>query len=76
MTTDRLMRIIPGLLIMASLVLYSIYHPEAKVFSSLNWLLLTLFVGVNLFQSGFTRWCLLEKILNRMGFNKARRAEG
>lgn len=31
------------------------------------WLLFTAFVGVNLLQSSFTRWCLLERILIRLG---------
>lgn len=31
------------------------------------WLLFTAFVGVNLIQSAFTRWCLMEKILSRLG---------
>ena len=31
------------------------------------WLLFTAFVGANLLQSSFTRWCLLERILARVG---------
>ena len=31
------------------------------------WFLFTAFVGANLLQSGFTRWCLLERILRRAG---------
>ena len=31
------------------------------------WFLFTAFVGVNLIQSAFTRWCLMEKILLRLG---------
>jgi hypothetical protein len=31
------------------------------------WFLFTAFVGVNLLQSSFTRWCLLERILGRLG---------
>jgi putative FmdB family regulatory protein len=30
-------------------------------------LLFTAFVGLNLFQSGWTNWCLMEKILIKMG---------
>jgi len=26
-----------------------------------------LFVGANLFQSGITRWCLMESILKKLG---------
>jgi len=32
-----------------------------------NWFYLTGFVGLNLFQSAFTNWCLLEKILKKFG---------
>ncbi|MDP3909565.1 MAG: DUF2892 domain-containing protein [Gemmatimonadales bacterium] len=35
------------------------------------WFLFTAFVGVNLLQSSFTRWCLLEKILERTGVPSA-----
>lgn len=31
------------------------------------WFLFTAFVGVNLLQSSFTRWCMLERILHRVG---------
>lgn len=31
------------------------------------WFLFTAFVGVNLIQSAFTRWCLMETILKRLG---------
>ena len=31
------------------------------------WFLFTAFVGVNLIQSAFTRWCLMETILTRLG---------
>ena len=30
-------------------------------------LLFTAFVGLNLFQSGWTNWCLMEKILIKFG---------
>jgi len=32
-----------------------------------NWLWFTAFVGANLLQSGFTRWCLMEKIMLKLG---------
>ncbi len=32
-----------------------------------NWLFLTAFVGLNLFQSSFTKWCLMDKILRKVG---------
>ena len=31
------------------------------------WYLFTAFVGLNLLQSSITRWCLMEKILARLG---------
>jgi hypothetical protein len=36
-------------------------------FVNINWIWFTLFVGVNLFQYAFTDWCLMEKILKKMG---------
>ena len=30
-------------------------------------LIFTLFVGLNLFQSALTRWCLMEDILRKLG---------
>ncbi len=31
------------------------------------WFLFTAFVGLNLLQSSFTRWCLMERILTKFG---------
>ena len=36
------------------------------------WFLFTAFVGANLLQSSFTRWCLLESILQRAGVGAER----
>lgn len=36
------------------------------------WYLFTAFVGANLFQSSFTHWCMLERILDRAGFGRDR----
>ena len=36
-------------------------------FVNINWIWFTLFVGVNLFQYALTDWCLMEKILKKMG---------
>jgi hypothetical protein len=36
-------------------------------FVNINWVWFTLFVGVNLFQSAFTKWCLMENILKALG---------
>jgi hypothetical protein len=31
-----------------------------------GWFFLTAFVGVNLFQTSFTKWCLLDDILRKL----------
>ncbi len=36
-------------------------------FHSKYWLLFTAFVGLNLLQSAFTKWCLMEDILAKLG---------
>jgi len=35
--------------------------------SKLSWLWFTAFVGANLFQSGFTKFCPLENMLRKCG---------
>ena len=32
-----------------------------------NWFFFTLFVGANLLQSSLTKWCMMEKILAKVG---------
>ncbi len=65
MTTERVIRIFAGTMIMVSVYLYS--QQSGAALNTPSWLWLTLFVGVNLFQSGFSRWCLMEKILIKLG---------
>ena len=59
MNTERWIRIIAGSFILISLALAHWVSPW--------WLLFTAFVGLNLLQSGFTCWCLMEKILHKLG---------
>ena len=40
------------------------------------WFLFTAFVGVNLLQSSFTRWCLMETILSKTGLIRPARTDG
>ncbi|CAZ97574.1 Conserved hypothetical membrane protein [Zobellia galactanivorans] len=40
------------------------------VYVNINWLWFTVFIGVNLIQSAFTKWCLLETILVKLGIKK------
>jgi hypothetical protein len=59
MKMERIIRAIAGTLIMASVALGWWVNPW--------WFLFTAFVGANLFQSAFTRWCLMEDILAKLG---------
>ena len=64
MTTWQLVRIIAGCFILLSLALGI---PASPIFVSQWWLAFTAFVGANLLQSGFTRWCLMESIFRKLG---------
>jgi len=64
MTSWQLVRVFAGCFILISLLLGVQASP---LFVSQYWLLLTIFVGLNLLQSGFTRWCPLEIILRKLG---------
>ncbi|MCW9023247.1 MAG: DUF2892 domain-containing protein [Gammaproteobacteria bacterium] len=59
MTVDRLVRIFAGLMILLSIALTHYVDPY--------WVILTIFVGANLFQSGFTNMCPLASILKKLG---------
>ncbi len=71
MTTERIVRIFAGFAILLSLALGVSASP---LFVSPYWLLFTAFVGANLLQSGFTRFCPLDSILARMGVPCSERA--
>jgi hypothetical protein len=64
MTTDRMIRIFAGAFVLLSLALGVEGSP---LFHNANWLWFTAFVGANLFQSGFTRFCPLEIVLKKLG---------
>lgn len=64
MTAERGVRILAGLFVLLSLALGVVGSP---LFVSRHWLWLTAFVGVNLFQSGFTGFCPAELILRKLG---------
>lgn len=59
MCMERWIRLIAGTFIIVSLVLWWVHSPY--------WLLFTAFVGLNLFQSALTKWCLMEDILRKVG---------
>lgn len=60
MNIDRFVLAFAGSVVMLSVAL--------AYFVSSWWLLLTLFVGLNLLQSAFTGFCPLALILHRLGF--------
>ena len=63
MTSWQLVRLFAGTFILLSLALGV---PGSPLFVSTWWLAFTAFVGANLLQSGFTRFCPLEMILRRL----------
>ena len=62
MKMEHYIRAIAGVFVLASLAL-SHFHSQ-------YWLWFTAFVGLNLLQSAFTRWCLMEDILAKLGVAK------
>lgn len=64
MNQERIVRIVAGLFVMLSLALGLQNSP---LFVSQYFLFFTAFVGFNLFQSGFTRFCPLNTILTKAG---------
>ena len=59
MTVERLLRLIAGTFVLAS-VLLGVYH-------SPNWFYFTGFVALNLMQSALTNWCPMMTFLRWMG---------
>ncbi|HZX26119.1 MAG TPA: DUF2892 domain-containing protein [Telluria sp.] len=64
MDTNRMVRMFAGAFVLISLALGI---PESPLFVSKYWIWFTVFVGANLFQSSFTRFCPLERILEKLG---------
>lgn len=59
MTKERIIRAVAGTLVLISISLAYFVHPY--------WLGLAAFVGLNLLQSSFTKFCPLERVLSRLG---------
>jgi hypothetical protein len=59
MTIENALRSIAGFFVLLSVALAHFVSPW--------WMLFTAFVGLNLLQSGFTRWCPMMWILQKMG---------
>lgn len=64
MSSWQIVRVVAGAFILVSLALGV---PGSPLFHSSWWLALTAFVGVNLLQSGFTKWCLMEQVVRKLG---------
>ena len=56
---ERIIRAVAGIFVLASILL--------AIFVNIYWLGLTAFVGLNLLQSSFTKFCPLEYILKKSG---------
>ncbi|TCS60338.1 YgaP family membrane protein [Varunaivibrio sulfuroxidans] len=59
MSIDRLVMAFAGIVILLSVALAHWVNP--------NWLWLTVFVGANLLQAAFTKFCPLATILKKIG---------
>jgi len=69
MTTDRIVRTVAGLMILVTL---GLAHLMGQIdLSKVSWLWLTAFIGLNLFQSGITRFCPMDSILAKLGVRRA-----
>ena len=59
MNVERMLRSIAGFFVLVSLVLGYWVSPY--------WYFFTAFVGLNLFQSGFSNWCPMMTFLRKLG---------
>jgi hypothetical protein len=64
MNAERIVRIVAGFFVLLSL---SLGVAASPLFVSEYFLFFTAFVGLNLFQSGFTQICPLNNILAKLG---------
>jgi Protein of unknown function (DUF2892) len=63
MTVNDSLRAIAGFFVLASVALGYFVHP--------GFFLFTAFVGANLLQSGFSKWCPMILILRKVGLRDA-----
>ena len=64
MTVNEWLRAVAGLFVVLSVALGYFVHP--------GFLLFTAFVGLNLFQSAFSKWCPMMWILRKAGVREQR----
>lgn len=67
MTVNEGLRLMAGVFILLSVALGHWVHP--------GWYLFTVFVGLNLLQSAFTRWCPAMWIFRKMGLKPEKTVE-
>jgi hypothetical protein len=66
MSLEHTIRAIAGTFVLSSVALGWFVSPY--------WFLFTAFVGANLLQSAFTKWCLMEEILKKTVFARRQTA--
>jgi hypothetical protein len=64
MTLNEMLRAIAGVFVLLSVALGWFVNPW--------WYAFTAFVGLNLFQSAFTRWCPMISLLRKLGVPEVR----
>lgn len=65
MTVERAIRILAGVMVLASLALA---HVGGQIdLGKMSWLWFTGFIGLNLIQSGFTGFCPPEMLFKKLG---------
>jgi hypothetical protein len=62
MTVERGLRLMAGVMVLLSVAL--------TFYASRYWMLLTVFIGLNLLQSAFTNWCPGMSILRVIGLKE------
>ena len=62
MTVNEALRAMAGFFILLSVALAHFHHPY--------WLFFTAFVGLNLLQSAFTKWCPAMAIFRKLGLKE------
>ena len=63
MNVNEALRMIAGIVVLASVALGWFVHP--------NFYLFTAFVGLNLLQSAFSKWCPMMAILRKAGVRES-----
>jgi hypothetical protein len=63
MNVERGLRLMAGVMVLLSVAL--------TIYVSHYWVWLTVFIGLNLFQSAFTNWCPAMAILRALGLKQS-----